>query len=269
MTRILLIDADIPLYRIAHSHQQNFPWREDVWSVLGDLRGAKEAFFRWLVLLEEHLGADEHDLYLSDTRANWRHSVLPTYKGNRAAWALQQRIESFETVGLPTLPPKPGPQRPVLHKPLRDHLIADLGASFSPTLEGDDLCSLAATAPPDGRERVIVSADKDLKQVPGLLYNPDAPDSDALRITEEEADRFHLLQTLSGDRTDNYAGCPGIGEVRAQKLLDKRGATWDTVLDAYEAAGLTEADALVQAQVARVLRFGEHENGEVQLWKPR
>jgi hypothetical protein len=270
--RALLIDADIPLYRIAHSHQENFPWDEDTWSVHGDLRGAKDAYLQWLELLKKTLNAQGVRLLLSDTAANWRHSVYPDYKGNRAAWAQKQKQQTWESFAAPVLPPKPGPQRPILHRPIREWIVAELEGEVAPTLEGDDLCGLASTIgpkiDPPGWERIIVSSDKDLKTIPGLLYNPDSPE-DIVTVTEEEADYYHLLQTLMGDRTDNYPGCPGLGDIKARKLLDKKGATWQTVVDAYCSAGLTEEDALVQARVARVLRDGEYENGEVKLWTPR
>jgi DNA polymerase-1 len=272
--RVLLIDADIPLYRIAHSHQENFCWDENTWAVHGDLRGAKDAYLQWIEHLKKYLDAPAVSLYLSDTKVNWRHAVYADYKGNRAAWSMVQRRQTFEDFGAPLLPPKPGPQRPILHKPMRDWILQEIYATVVPTLEGDDCCGMAATSPAPFEgglfERIIVSSDKDLKQIPGRLYNPDDP-SDVVSISVEEADYFHLLQTLTGDRTDNYPGCKGLGDVKARKLFDKKGATWDTVVEAYCSAGLTEADALAQARVARVCRWNDYdcEKGEVKLWTPR
>jgi DNA polymerase-1 len=271
--RVLLVDADIPLYRIAHSHQENFCWDEDTWCVHGDLRGAKDAYLQWIEHLKKYLDASEAHLYLSDTKVNWRHAVYADYKGNRAAWNLQQRQQTWESFGAPVLPPKPGPQRPILHKPLREWILAELDAEMVPTLEGDDCCGIVATNPYDdfdGATKIIVSADKDLKQVPGHLFNPDAPD-DVVAISEEEADYFHLQQTLTGDRTDNYPGCPGFGEKKVEKLFEKKGATWETVVEAYVGAGRSEDDALTQARVARVCRYDDYDRmkNEVILWTPR
>ena len=75
------------------------------------------------------------------------------------------------------------------------------------------------------------------------------------------------MQTLIGDIADGYKGCPGIGAVKAKKLLDEA-PVWATVKDAYEKAGLTEEDALQQARMARILRSSDYPDGQVKLWSP-
>ena len=79
---------------------------------------------------------------------------------------------------------------------------------------------------------------------------------------------MHLYQTLVGDSTDNYKGCPGIGPKKASAMLDID-PSWDTVAGAFQKAGLTEAEALVQAQVAKILRHEDYnfDLEEVILWK--
>jgi DNA polymerase-1 len=86
-------------------------------------------------------------------------------------------------------------------------------------------------------------------------------------VSEREADRNHMIQTLTGDRTDGYPGCPGIGPARAEKIVD---GGWDAVVDAYVKAGLNEATALTQARLARILRKGDYvrKTGLVKLWTP-
>jgi DNA polymerase-1 len=115
---------------------------------------------------------------------------------------------------------------------------------------------------------VVVSADKDLKTIPCRLYNPH--DGSDRVISEEEADYNHLFQTLIGDQSDGYPGCPGIGAKTAAKLLEEHGAVWQTVVDAYKKAGLNEEEALRQARVARILRKGEFSSrtNKVKLWTP-
>ena len=56
-----------------------------------------------------------------------------------------------------------------------------------------------------------------------------------------------MYQTLVGDSTDNYKGCPAVGAKTADKLLQDNGATWQTVVDAYAAKGLGEEIALENA----------------------
>lgn len=76
------------------------------------------------------------------------------------------------------------------------------------------------------------------------------------------------MQTMIGDTADNYKGCPGIGIKTAEKLFNKYGATWDTVVKSFKNAGCTEEDALVQARVARILRDEDFKDGKVKLWTP-
>tara|TARA_R100000700_G_C3130555_1_gene115965 strand:- start:592 stop:885 length:294 start_codon:yes stop_codon:yes gene_type:complete len=87
-------------------------------------------------------------------------------------------------------------------------------------------------------------------------------------VTETLANYMHLYQTLVGDATDNYKGCPGVGPKKATEILEE--PTWDSVVKAFEKAGLTEEDALVQARVARILRADDYNfhKEEVILWQP-
>jgi len=152
---------------------------------------------------------------------------------------------------------------------------------------------------PHTGERVIYSADKDLKTVPALHWCPE--DGEPVRVSQVEADRFFYEQILTGDPTDNYKGCPGVGPKAASLLFDgwlkwtshehkfRRGPRqglketrwsttpltkgenfWTSVVSAYEKVGLTEADALIQARCARILRHGEYDfkKQKVKLWEP-
>ncbi len=88
-------------------------------------------------------------------------------------------------------------------------------------------------------------------------------------ISEDEADRNWLLQTLTGDTTDGYKGLPKCGPVSANKILDND-CTWSGVVAAYTKAGLTEKEALQQAQVARILRYDNYDltTNTIKVWTP-
>ena len=88
-------------------------------------------------------------------------------------------------------------------------------------------------------------------------------------ITEEEANYNFFYQTLVGDSTDNYSGCPTVGPKTADKLLSS-GWGWDTVVATFEGKGLSEEVALENARLARILRNNEYDTdtGEVKLWHP-
>ena len=117
-------------------------------------------------------------------------------------------------------------------------------------------------------------------------------------VTQWEADRFHLIQTLAGDATDGFYGCPGLGMTRAATIIDNpvrlvpqdgvktRGVNkgdvvtrwmaeptsdyWACIVSHYRKAGLGEPEALVTARLARILRHGEYdrETEVVTLWTP-
>ena len=81
-------------------------------------------------------------------------------------------------------------------------------------------------------------------------------------ITKSEGLKWHLIQTLAGDQTDGYAGVPGIGVKRAVQLFEENGYNWKTVVDAFEAKGLTEEDALTNARLAKILTASDYDFAE-------
>jgi DNA polymerase-1 len=90
-------------------------------------------------------------------------------------------------------------------------------------------------------------------------------------IGEVDANAYHLMQAIAGDATDGFKGVPGVGVVRAKRMLDNDGATWATVMNAYEKAGLTEEDALMNAWMAYLIRKGQYNKKKKELtylWMP-
>ena len=93
------------------------------------------------------------------------------------------------------------------------------------------------------------------------------------RIPERLADYWFMIQTLTGDKVDGYDGVEGIGIKTAEKLIKKYTNVplldlWKIVKKIYVDKGYTEAEALQQARVARILRHGEYnkKTGKVKLW---
>lgn len=239
MKRTLLIDGDIIVYRYASTVEQEVDWGDDVWSLWSDAKEAKQLILQYLEHLVEMTAADDFIFCFSD-KDNFRKTVLPTYKSNRQ-----------------------GKRKPVCYKGVKSWIESKYESITMPNLEGDDVMGILATS---GKyeETVIVSEDKDMKTIPGLLWrNAELED-----ISEEDADYFHLYQTLVGDTTDGYSGLKGVGDKKATALLET--PTWETVVTAYEKAGHTEEDALVQARVARILRASDYnaKKQEPILWTP-
>lgn len=94
------------------------------------------------------------------------------------------------------------------------------------TLEADDVMGIYSTHPKTSN-MVIVSTDKDMKQIPGWIFNPDK-DAFPWRVTEAEARRMLAYQIIRGDAGDGYNGIYGMGEIKTNAWLD---TVWDGTLD--------------------------------------
>lgn len=237
----VLIDGDILCYTTAAAVEKPIDWGNDFWTLHSDFQEAKQRIDVDIVEFVETLGGTSFIVCLSDSQ-NFRKQIYPDYKSNRV-----------------------GVRKPVVFHALRDYVIENWDCELWPRLEADDVMGILATS--SKGDSVIVSADKDLRTVPGKVYNPSKPDLGIIEVSAAEADRNHLMQTLTGDRTDGYPGCPGIGPARAEKIVD---GGWDAVVEAYVKAGLSETVALSQARLARILRKGDYvrKSGLVKLWTP-
>lgn len=254
MARHLLIDGDVLVYRHAHAEQQVVKWDSSLHMMWAELKPAVVKIRNYLTELQEKLEADSVSVVLSDVDNSFRRDLLPEYKAARV-----------------------GGVRPVIYQPLRDFFMDDYNAIVEPRLEGDDLLGLYATSPAYQGEGVICTIDKDLGTVPGFHFNLAQSDARVYSIDQTEADYNFLIQTLMGDRTDGYPGCPGIGPKRAEKILEGMarareplGYGWARVLEAYEKAGLSYEFALANARCARILRGDEYnfKTKEIKLWEP-
>ena len=112
-------------------------------------------------------------------------------------------------------------EKPVHHAAIKKHLIEKHGAVVIEGAEADDELSMAMWR--DQENTVGITIDKDAKNTPGWLYNPNK--DELLNVTTESARKHFWTQVLTGDSVDNIPGCPGIGPAKAAKILD--GCTTD------------------------------------------
>lgn len=245
MTRTLLVDGDINAYQVAASIEKPIHWGDDLWTLHSDAAAGRDALDAQLTGLMETLEAD-HMIIAMTGPSNFRMDVLPTYKSNRK-----------------------DTRKPVCLPQMRQHIFDNYDTRMFDGLEGDDVLGIMATGKFIKGEKIIVSIDKDMKTIPASYYRMSHPDEGVIEVTEEEADYWHLTQTLTGDTTDGYKGCPGVGPKRAADLLDVD-CSWDTVVRAYEKAKLGEGEALIQARCARILRASDFNSKtkEPILWTP-
>ena len=235
----LLIDADYIVYKSCAAAETELDFGDDVILVTSNFSDAYSATTRELTKLKDEFGAlSDIVLFFSDYK-NFRKKVYPDYKGHRNR------------------------KKPCGYKRVVNQLKTEFETIIMPTLEADDALGIYATQYPGN---VVVSPDKDMKQIPGKLYNLD----ETFTISPEEGAKWHLIQSISGDSTDGYSGVPGIGVKRAETLFNKEGYSWKTVVNAYKAKDLTEADALINARLARILTFDDYDFDKQQpkLWSP-
>jgi len=183
---MLLIDADILIYRIGHTCQTKTPEGE----VVALPEGIACARMREsLINIHESLNNEPSRIFLSSTdHSNYRYSFYPEYKANRTA------------------------AKPLLYTSLRAFLF-DNGAEEVFGQEADDKIGIEATR----SSSIIVTIDKDLDQIPGMHYN--FVKGLLYNVTPEEGLKFFYHQLLMGDAADNIPGLTGIGPKKAEKAL--------------------------------------------------
>lgn len=234
----LLIDADFIVYKCCAANESEIDWGDDVITVTSRFSEAYNMVERELLSIASDLGCfDDSILFFSDS-VNFRKSIDPTYKGHRNR-------------------KKPCGYRRVINKLKEDYQVIVM-----PQLEADDAIGIYATKE---HGHIICSPDKDMRQIPGELY--DLSDG-VVTITKEDGERWHYIQTMAGDQTDGYSGVPGLGIKKAAALLDEHGATWETVVKAFAEKDLSEDVALTNARLAKILQANDYDftNQQPILW---
>ena len=235
----LLCDADFIVYKCCAAAESEIDFGDDVIVVTSTFKDAYSCVKRELNKIANKFGSfDEMILFFSDSK-NFRKDIQADYKGHRNR-------------------KKPCGYRRVINKLSEEYSVFKM-----PTLEADDAMGIYATQYPGN---IIVSPDKDMKQIPGMLWNFD----ESFTITKEEGAKWHLIQSMAGDNTDGYAGVPGIGVKRATSLFEEKGYSWKTVVDAFKEKDLSEEVALTNARLARILTNEDYdfEKSKPIPWNP-
>jgi len=238
------IDADIPLYRAMSLAEQEINWHDNVWTLYADIDEAQKIFANQIEKIKDKLKTDDILCCLSDRGDNFRKRIDPSYKSNRKST-----------------------RKPCGFNAMIDWVESEYPHMRKPSLEADDVLGIIATKPDNAGKVIVVSDDKDLKTIPCKLYRPMA--DELMEIKPAQADAYFYTQTLTGDPTDGYSGCKGVGAKTAQKILGNRPA-WSSVEQAFIKAGMTKQEALTQARLARILRWEDWDEtkGEPKLWQP-
>jgi DNA polymerase-1 len=246
---VAYIDADIWIYRMTSSCEEPINWKGDLWTMHCDMGEVKTLIDNAVVDLTERMEATSVVMCFSGPN-NFRKKINPEYKRNRATT-----------------------RKPMCYVPAIKYCKENYTCLTENTLEADDVIGIHTSQESthdDTVQRVIVSDDKDLLTVPGWHWDDEL--SGVFYHNEEVANWYFLKQTLTGDTTDNYKGCPKVGPKTAEKILDLNtndmSILWEAVKQTFIKAGLTEHDAILNARMARILRHGEYKNRKPILWSP-
>lgn len=165
----------------------------------------------------------EIEYYITACKNSVRKKLTDTYKANRKRKPIDKWVSK-----------------------VRKSLLESGFAFTNDEWEADDL--IYDRAIELGEDKCIVlSLDKDLKQIPGIhfsYYQPKKVDEQGNKIdtdvvglsivSEKEANYNFWLSMLVGDSGDNIKGCKGIGEVKGKKLLNDSNDYEKTVKEAYK-----------------------------------
>lgn len=241
----LLIDADYLAYKSCAYCEDEIDYGNDVIVVTSRFSDALRMFRHELDAITSYLGFTDNVALFFSSSQNFRKDLSPSYKGHRNR------------------------KKPCGYKRLLNWCGDNFETYMVDGLEADDAIGIFATDPVEqDYDHIICSPDKDMRQIPGRLYDLQNP---VTEITKEEGDRWHFIQAMAGDQTDGYAGAPGIGVKRADAILTKDGCTWETVVNTFTSKELTEEDALLNARLAKILQYEnfDHDCNRPILWTPR
>jgi DNA polymerase I len=235
----LLIDADYIVYKCCASSETEVDFGEDLIVVTSNFSDVMRNINRELDKIKKEFFDSTLILFFSH-HDNFRKKLYPDYKGHRNR------------------------KKPCGYKRAIKALELQYEIIIMDTLEADDALGIYATKNPGN---VLVSPDKDMRQIPGKLYDLK---NDVITITPESGHQWHYIQTLAGDQTDGYAGVPGYGVKTATKLFEEKGYYWDTIVDAFKSKGLTHDDALLNARLAKILQERDYDfiNKRFVAWCP-
>lgn len=245
-----LIDADSLLYKVGFAIEEKTIWNEfDVEAGLEDSpdithdTNIQQCYSTFDVLMDNIMFATDADeaLLVFSGGKNFRLDFPVSYKENRK-----------------------DSRKPLGYKELLQYADDNYDCIITDGIEADDLVVYMKGQDDD---YTLCAIDKDiLYQTIGTHYNYGKDEW----ITTKEFDAiwFAYYQTLTGDTSDGYKGCKGIGDKRARKILadcKTEKELWDAVVETYLSKEQTEEEAIWTMRLANMHQW----NGEeIVLWNP-
>jgi hypothetical protein len=190
MNKVCLIDADSMIFITIFSIQSKPELNSDDFGIY------KKQIDDWIIDTITKTESTHYNLFLTIGKV-FRHTVAinKEYKSGR---------------------PK---NKPKFYYELREHLITKWQASYQDGLEAEDLVAVAQNYNLiAGNEVVIARIDHDFDQVEGIHYN--YKKGEFTTITKQEAEYNLWKMLLVGCSTDKIEGIPGVGDKKADKILE-------------------------------------------------
>ena len=184
---------------VAHIPEEYIDKGRDLEPIENAYYNVKSLINKSLSAIETHYNTDDifYETFVTGNheRPNFRKAIDSEYKANRKDTA-----------------------RPTYLPELLEYIITNHNGYSSEGCEADDFFGHASvTARSNDRTPVVITIDKDLKQIAGHHYHP-VKDS-FFTVSENEADLMFWRQMLQGDAADNIIGIHGIGDKKSKRYL--------------------------------------------------
>jgi 5'-3' exonuclease len=194
---IVLVDADSLVWSSCYKAKEH-P-EDDGVNTLEEAKSKFDEVFMNIINTIEETYEIEKVITFNGARGNFRKQISKTYKANRIKREVPDIL--FE---------------------LHDYVSEAYQSKSGKGVETDDLVATYWKDLTDtfGRNEVlIVSIDKDYKQLPCLIYNYHSKHKCYYDISEEDAKRNFYTQMIAGDASDNVNFCKGYGVAYCKKAF--------------------------------------------------
>ena len=194
---IILVDADSLIWSSCYKTKEQ-PEDSGYHTIEDAILKFDEVFMSIINTIEETHDLDKL-MTFSGAKGNFRKEISKTYKANRI-----------------------GREIPPILNELQQHIKFQYESISGYGVETDDVVATYWKSLTDtfGRnEVIIVSIDKDYKQLPCIMYNYHLKHQCYYDINEPEAKRNFYTQMITGDTADNVNFCKGHGEAYCKKAF--------------------------------------------------
>ncbi len=284
-----VVDVDDPLTDVEHEEFFAYVWERDAFEEEMGLHPDEVEHTIWVDPLSEQFClkivkdniqniVDAVEGYLAETDQKVESVEVYLSGSTNFRDAVATITGSYKKDGTPVTGYKANradKRRPHWYQRIRDYMVEVWDAQIFEGIEADDALAIAQWAEDEYAPKTIIATiDKDLQNVPGWHYNV-LKKTDSM-VSFKQAQVHFFRQCLTGDKTDNIAGCYRIGKTKAETLIRhdmSEESMYDVCLLAYHAnvvkfpdkypEDMTATEALLEN--ARLLWMLQDKD---QLWTP-